>query len=161
MSRNSHQPALLSALLIVTIIDSLSSTEKHDRNVALFLSSILTKKRKKLENHFSLTIIKGNFSNGIIIWHPFSTSDDQLVWLKIEELWDIIEDSAIEHIFWSIATPDKYILTICYFCNYFQLIVYCLSIKELSNIRRTTIPPFFSTYLKAKQNIITKTLEIK
>lgn len=77
----------------------------------------------------------------------------------MEEIWEVIGDSAAEHVLWSVANTDEYILATRYFCGHLQLIIHGLSIEELSSIRRVTIPPFFSTLPKAKQNIMTKGFE--
>lgn len=82
-----------------------------------------------------------------------------MVWPKVEQLWEVVGDSAAEHVFRSVANTDEYILATRYFCGRLQPIVRGLSIEELSSIGRATMPPFFSTLPNAEQNVMTEGLE--
>lgn len=98
-------------------------------------------------------------SEGIITCQPSSSGNSQLVWPKADELWKIIRDSAVSHILRDVPNTNAYITATRYFCGHLHLIMYGLSVEELSTTGRATMPAFFTTLPKNNQNVLTKALE--
>lgn len=85
-------------------------------------------------------------TGGTISRHPSSAGNGQPIWPKLDELWEVIMDSAAVHVFRSVNDTDEYILATHYFCGRLQLIVCGLFVEELSAIGCATMLSFFATF---------------
>lgn len=116
------------------------------------------KKGKTRESSVFLTVEEIS-STSSTVRHSSPAGNNQLIWPKPDELWEVFGDANSTQVLKGVANMEDYQLAARYFCGRHQLLIRGINMDELTAIARATMPPFYSNISKAEQGTMADVLE--